>query len=174
MSGFPLDSSAIFKNDERKSLIIPDREAETAAQWMRHHPDITVVSRDRGSEYAKAAMLGAPQATQCADRFHIVKNLTEATQLILARCQEEIAAASKREEPCQNVSTKQVVSLEAWRAIRARLCGESAAGQTSGASHALSAGSRVTRAGNDSQRDCASVGSLGPNCATMVGGRDLP
>jgi transposase len=95
--------------------LLPDREAETSAQWMRHHPDITVVSRDRGSEYAKAAMLGAPQATQCAGCFHIVKNLTEATQLILVRCQEEIAAASKREEPYQNSSTKQVISLEAWR-----------------------------------------------------------
>ena len=113
------------------------REAETAAQWMRHHPDITVVSRDRGSEYAKAAMLGAPQATQCADRFHIVKNLTEATQLILARSQEEIAAASKSEESCQHSSTKRVISVEEWRGIRASPCGESAAGQTSGAPHAL-------------------------------------
>src|SRR3989442_10938389 len=109
-------------NDSKKNLeshrvvdLLPDRETETAAQWMRHHPDITVVSRDRGSEYAKAAMLGAPQATQCADRFHIVKNLTEATQLILARCQEEIVAASKREEACQNASTKQVISLEERR-----------------------------------------------------------
>src|SRR6266568_1316873 len=95
--------------------LLPDRQAETSAQWMRHHPDITVVSRDRGSEYAKAAMLGAPQATQCADRFPIVKNLTEATQLILARCQEEIATASKSEESCQHSSTKRVISVEEWR-----------------------------------------------------------
>ena len=65
--------------------LLPDREAETAAAWMRQQPDIFVVSRDRGGEYARAAALGAPQATQCADRFHIVKNLTEATQLLLAR-----------------------------------------------------------------------------------------
>jgi hypothetical protein len=51
--------------------LLPDRQADTAACWMRHHPDITVVSRDGGSEYAKAAALGAPQAIQCADRFHI-------------------------------------------------------------------------------------------------------
>src|SRR5712691_5705817 len=105
MSGFPLDSSAIFKHYERKSLIIPDRQAQTAAQWMRQHPDIMVVSRDRGSEYATAASQGAPQAIQCADRFHIVKNLTEATQLLLARCQAEIAAASQAEEPCQSEQT---------------------------------------------------------------------
>ena len=65
--------------------LLPDREAETAAAWMRQQPDIFVVSRDRGGEYARAAAFGAPQATQCADRFHIVKNLTEATQLLLAR-----------------------------------------------------------------------------------------
>ncbi len=38
--------------------LLPDRQAETAAQWMWHHPDITVVSRDRGSEYAKVQMEG--------------------------------------------------------------------------------------------------------------------
>ncbi len=57
------------------------------AQWMRKPPDLAVVSRDRGGEYASAAREGAPQAIQCADRFHIVKNLTEAVQVLLARCQ---------------------------------------------------------------------------------------
>src|SRR6266581_3991691 len=92
--------------------LLPDREAETAAQWMRHQPDLMVVSRDRGSEYAKAATLGAPQAIQCADRFHIVKNLTEATQQLLARCHAEITAASKTEETCQSELTKEVISIE--------------------------------------------------------------
>ena len=39
---------------------------------MRQQPDVMVVSRDRGGEYASAATQGAPQALQCADRFHIV------------------------------------------------------------------------------------------------------
>jgi len=52
---------------------------------MRQRPEITVVSRDRGSEYASAASAGAPLAVQIADRFHSCKNLTEATQLLLAR-----------------------------------------------------------------------------------------
>jgi transposase len=76
---------------------------------------IMVVSRDRGSEYAAAASQGAPQAIQVADRFHIVKNLTEATQLLLARCQEEIVAASATEEPEQSGQQKQVISVEQWR-----------------------------------------------------------
>src|SRR5947209_808840 len=67
----------------------------------------------------------APQAIQVADRFHICKNLTEATQLLLARCQSEIAAASKMEEPAQNESGQLIISIEEWRAIRACPCGES-------------------------------------------------
>ena len=82
---------------------------------MRRHPEITVVSRDRGSEYASAASQGAPQAIQCADRFHVVKNLTEATQLLLARCQGEIAAASTTEVPDQSEQKKHIISVEEWR-----------------------------------------------------------
>jgi transposase len=95
--------------------LLPDRRAETSAQWMRQRPDITVVSRDRGGEYASAASQGAPQALQVADRFHIVKNLTEAVQVLLARCQAEILAEKKRDEPCQNGQNKPIISIEEWR-----------------------------------------------------------
>ncbi len=95
--------------------LLPDRQADTSARWMRRHPEITVVSRDRGSEYAKAASQGAPQAIQCADRFHVVKNLTEATQLLLARCQAEIVAASATQEPPHSEQHKPVISVEEWR-----------------------------------------------------------
>jgi len=62
--------------------LLPERPAETAAQWMREHPDISVVSRDRGGEYASAASQAVPWVTQSADRFHLAKNLTEATPLL--------------------------------------------------------------------------------------------
>jgi transposase len=113
--GFRFGTILVNLESHRVVDLLPDRQAETSARWMWHHPDITVVSRDRGSEYAKAATQGAPQAIQCADRFHIVKNLTEATQLLLARCQAEIAAASKTEEPDQNQQSKQVIFIEEWR-----------------------------------------------------------
>jgi len=84
---------------------------------MEQRPDITVISRDRGAEYAKAAALGAPQATNVADRFHVVKNLTEALQLYLSRGLEEIKAAGQTPEPSQNGPSKQVVSVEEWRPL---------------------------------------------------------
>ena len=73
------------------------------------------VSRDRGGEYAKAAAMGAPQATDVADRFHIVKNLTEALQLLLGRSLEEIKAASQTPEPHQDEPSKAAMTVEQWR-----------------------------------------------------------
>jgi len=48
--------------------LLPDRQKDTAAAWMKRHPEITHVSRDRGKDYAAAAKEGAPQAIQVADR----------------------------------------------------------------------------------------------------------
>jgi transposase len=48
--------------------LLADREAETAAAWMRAHPEIKLVSRDRGGDYASATTAGAPQAVQCPTR----------------------------------------------------------------------------------------------------------
>lgn len=67
--------------------LLPDRTAATSAAWLRGHPEIDIVSRDRASEYATAARLGAPQALQVADRFHLVKNLGESLEHFLLRKQ---------------------------------------------------------------------------------------
>ena len=78
--------------------LLPDRKAETVKAWMQTHPEIEVVSRDRGGEYASAAREGAPQAIQVADRFHLVKNLTETVEKALAWCRTEMRKRSQTEE----------------------------------------------------------------------------
>ena len=57
---------------------------------MQMHPEIRVVSRDRAADYATAARLGAPQAIEAADRFHLVKNLAEAVEKALVPCRAEL------------------------------------------------------------------------------------
>jgi transposase len=74
--------------------LLPDREVETSAAWMRQQLDLMVVSRDRGGIYASAAAQGAPQATQCADRFHLLKNLGEVVEDLLTR---HLSASRKRQ-----------------------------------------------------------------------------
>ena len=48
--------------------LLPDRTAATLAGWLLQPPDIKVVARDRSTEYARGASLGAPRAVQVADR----------------------------------------------------------------------------------------------------------
>ena len=66
---------------------LPDRSAETSQAWLRTHPEVEVVSRDRGGDYAAAAKKGAPQAQQVADKFHLLKNLRERLKELMDRKQ---------------------------------------------------------------------------------------
>jgi transposase len=65
--------------------ILASRKAESVAEWTASHAEIRLVSRDRGTDYISAATSGAPQAVQCADRFHVLKNLGEALERCLVR-----------------------------------------------------------------------------------------
>lgn len=65
--------------------VLADRTAETLVAWLRKHPCIEVISRDRSTEYSRAISIGAPQARQIADRFHLVKNLRESLERLIDR-----------------------------------------------------------------------------------------
>ncbi|MGH2479964.1 MAG: ISL3 family transposase, partial [Ktedonobacteraceae bacterium] len=84
--------------------VLEDRTADTSAAWMAAHPEIALVSRDRGVDYAAAARKAVPAATQTADRFHLLKNLGEALEGVLAR---HLAAHRKRQ-----TETARAVSIE--------------------------------------------------------------
>jgi transposase len=67
--------------------LLPDRSTATVEAWLRLHPEVEWVSRDRGGNYAAAARSAAPQAQQVADKFHLLKNLREGLKDFLDRKQ---------------------------------------------------------------------------------------
>jgi transposase len=65
--------------------LLPDRETETLSAWLKAHPGVEVVSRDRSPTYASAITEGAPAALQVADRFHLLLNVRETLEKVMYR-----------------------------------------------------------------------------------------
>ncbi|SDR63642.1 Transposase [Rhizobiales bacterium GAS113] len=80
---------------ERRRVVdlLADRSAASTAKWLKGHPEVEVVSRDRAGLYAEAAREGAPQARQVADLFHLLRNFREAIERQLGRFEAPIREA---------------------------------------------------------------------------------
>lgn len=52
---------------------------------MKSYPNLQVISRDGAQTYSSAAANSHPDALQISDRFHLLKNLSEAVEKYMRR-----------------------------------------------------------------------------------------
>lgn len=77
----------------RPIRLLPDREPANAQAWLVGQPQIEIVARDRGGGYALAAAKALPQATQVADRWHLMENASRAFLDAVRKSMRQIRAA---------------------------------------------------------------------------------
>ena len=84
---------------ERHEVIdlLEDRQARSVIAWLKRHPEITVITRDRSGEYAEAAGKGAPQAMQVADRWHLLHNLAAVLEELFLQKRKTLREAARTE-----------------------------------------------------------------------------
>jgi transposase len=80
-----IDYGSIIVDLERHRAIavLPERSTDCVKTWLKEHPTVQIVCRDRFSDYKEGIMQGAPSAIQITDRWHLLRNLSDA---ILRMC----------------------------------------------------------------------------------------
>lgn len=96
--------------------LLAERSVETSTAWLRTHPEIELVSRDRGKIFREAATDGAPQANQIVDRFHLQKNFAEALEKFFRKQERALKKATQgstgKTRPAKKTAVPEKVAQE--------------------------------------------------------------
>jgi transposase len=115
----------------RPIYLLPNRRAGTLTAWLKSHPDVEIVSRDRSSEYIRGIQSSAPHATQVVERFQVLVNLREMLERLVERYRGDLTGIMLSRQERTSVSsrairrpTRRTPSEEAVRQARSRMVRE--------------------------------------------------
>ena len=76
--------------------VLEGREATGVADWLRAHPTIKIVARDRAGAYSEAVETALPKAQQVSDRWHLLTNLRDNVERMLQRLGPQMRQAARQ------------------------------------------------------------------------------
>ena len=105
--------------------ILDGRDSTIVAGWLRQHPSVRLVARDRAGAYSDAVHTVDPSIEQVADRWHLLANMREAVERLLIRQGAKLREAAKAlsesnriEGQAVTANTPQtVLRLNAWQRL---------------------------------------------------------
>jgi transposase len=99
---------------QRVVELLPVRSASSFAAWLKAHPEVEIITRDRSGLYADGGRQGAPQAEQITDRYHLVSNLAEAAERDIQQLQ-SAARTALTQQAAPNKRASQPTLVETRR-----------------------------------------------------------
>jgi transposase len=152
--------------------LLPGRDGDVLADWLKAHPGPEVICRDRAGAYADGAARGAPGAIQVADRWHLWSNLCGHAEKTAARhrgCLRE--AAEDREDPAAAAARQQAADAALAAGVRERYEKVRA---LHAAGHGIAAIARHTGLPRETVRRYTSAGSPGELISLITNGLPSP
>jgi transposase len=104
--------------------LLPDRSAGTLSAWLKEHPAVRIIGRDRSTEYERGIEEGAPTAVEVLDRWHLLKNLREATERVLEHNHEVLSPVRLSSVANRNASYSIYEHTPVPRSAKERAAGE--------------------------------------------------